>query len=53
MAELTPILIIDDDQELCDLLADWLATDGFALSACHDGPSGLQAARCSSAEDTH
>ena len=24
MAELTPILIIDDDQELCDLLADWL-----------------------------
>lgn len=45
MAELTPILIIDDDQELCDLLADWLATDGFALSACHDGPSGLQAAR--------
>lgn len=45
MAELTPILIIDDDQELCELLRDWLATEGFALNARHDGPSGLQAAR--------
>ncbi len=45
MAELTPILIIDDDQELCDLLRDWLATEGFTLSARHDGPSGLQAAQ--------
>lgn len=45
MAELTPILIIDDDQELCDLLRDWLATEGFALSARHNGPSGLQAAQ--------
>lgn len=45
MAELNPVLIIDDDQELCDLLGDWLATEGFALTACHDGPSGLQKAR--------
>ncbi|MEL0167560.1 MAG: response regulator transcription factor [Pseudomonadaceae bacterium] len=42
---MNPVLIIDDDQELCDLLGDWLATEGFALTACHDGPSGLQKAR--------
>lgn len=48
MAELTPVLIIDDDQELCDLLRDWLATEGFALSSYHDGPGGLQAARTDS-----
>lgn len=46
MAELTPhpVLIIDDDQELCELLKDWLAVEGFELSAAHDGPSGLEAA---------
>jgi two-component system, OmpR family, response regulator CpxR len=46
MAELMPhpVLIIDDDQELCELLGDWLAVEGFSLTAAHDGPSGLQAA---------
>ncbi|MEH6564924.1 MAG: response regulator transcription factor [Halopseudomonas sp.] len=46
MAELKPypVLIIDDDQELCELLGDWLAVEGFVLSAAHDGPSGLTAA---------
>ena len=48
MAELTPVLIIDDDQELCELLRDWLATEGFDLTAAHDGPSGLAAARANS-----
>ena len=43
MAELTPVLIIDDDQELCELLRDWLATERFELTAAHDGPSGLAA----------
>lgn len=38
------ILIIDDDQELCSLLTDWLATEGFALSCAHDGASGLELA---------
>lgn len=38
------ILIIDDDQELCALLADWLATEGFALTCAHDGASGLDIA---------
>ncbi len=39
-----PVLIIDDDQELCELLGDWLAVEGFSLTAAHDGPSGLQTA---------
>lgn len=38
------ILIIDDDQELCALLADWLDTEGFSLSCAHDGTSGLEQA---------
>ena len=38
------ILIIDDDQELCALLTDWLATEGFALTSTHDGAAGLQIA---------
>lgn len=47
MAELSehPLLIIDDDLELCELLTDWLAAEGFALQCAHDGPSGLEAAR--------
>ena len=39
------ILIIDDDQELCALLADWLRAEGFSLTSTHDGSSGLEAAR--------
>ncbi len=38
------ILIIDDDQELCALLVDWLAAEGFELSCAHDGASGLETA---------
>ena len=38
------ILIIDDDTELCELLADYLKPEGFAISAVHDGEKGLQKA---------
>ncbi len=38
------ILIIDDDQELCALLSDWLGTEGFNLTCAHDGASGLDLA---------
>lgn len=38
------ILIIDDDQELCALLVDWLAAEGFQLTCAHDGPGGLDSA---------
>jgi len=30
------LLLIDDDQELCELLASWLTQEGFQVSACHD-----------------
>ncbi len=47
MAELNehPLLLIDDDVELCELLTDWLGAEGFTLRCAHDGPSGLEAAR--------
>jgi DNA-binding response OmpR family regulator len=34
-------LIIDDDQELCTLLAEFLQLEGFAASAVHDGAAAL------------
>jgi two-component system response regulator CpxR len=34
------ILIIDDDMELCELLSDYLAAEGFSVEAVHDGESG-------------
>lgn len=30
------ILLVDDDQELCELLKDWLSQDGFHITAVHD-----------------
>lgn len=39
------ILMIDDDQELCELLGSWLAAEGFILTSVHDGAAGLEAAR--------
>lgn len=37
----SPILVIDDDVELCELLADYLGAEGFTVHVCHDGPAGL------------
>jgi two-component system sensor histidine kinase CpxA len=34
------VLIIDDDIELCELLAEYLGGEGFAVEAVHDGASG-------------
>lgn len=42
------ILIIDDDQELCELLGTFLELEGFNISAEHDGAQGLSAALGSS-----
>ena len=39
------VLLVDDDQELCALQQDYLSREGFAVTLCHDGRSGLQAAR--------
>jgi DNA-binding response OmpR family regulator len=38
------ILIIDDDFELCTLVSEYLATEGFRVEAVHDGETGLQRA---------
>jgi len=39
------VLIIDDDEELCELVSEYLAVEGFETSVVHDGASGLEAAR--------
>src|SRR5580704_5901459 len=39
-----PLLIVDDDKELCALLTERLAEDGFIVHAVHDGTEGLERA---------
>ena len=39
------ILMIDDDTELCELVAQYLALDGFQFTAAHDGQHGLTMAQ--------
>jgi two-component system response regulator CpxR len=38
------ILAIDDDVALCELLADYLVSEGFEVESTHDGETGLEAA---------
>ena len=40
----TPLLIVDDDTELCALLTERLQEEGFVLHAVHDGVEGLSQA---------
>ncbi|WP_122858464.1 response regulator transcription factor [Pseudomonas viridiflava] len=40
---MSELLLIDDDQELCELLSSWLSQEGFQVRACHDGNSARQA----------
>ena len=40
---MTDLLLIDDDEELCELLITWLAQEGFSARACHDGASARAA----------
>lgn len=39
------VLIIDDDEELCDLVSEYLTVEGFETTCVHDGQSGLERAR--------
>ena len=39
-----PVLLIDDDIELCSMLEDYLARHGFAVTAEHHGELGLHRA---------
>lgn len=36
---MSSILLVDDDQELCELLSHWLSQEGFVLHACFDTQS--------------
>lgn len=38
------LLLIDDDIELCELLSEYLATEGFEVVAVHDGLTGVESA---------
>jgi two-component system response regulator CpxR len=38
------ILIIDDDEELCELVSEYLTVEGFEMEEVHDGEAGLKKA---------
>ncbi|NNE66835.1 MAG: response regulator transcription factor [Pyrinomonadaceae bacterium] len=38
------ILIIDDDEDLCELVGEYLEVEGFSVEAVHDGAEGLEKA---------
>lgn len=38
-------MIIDDDEELCELVSEYLGVEGFETEVVNDGASGLEAAR--------
>lgn len=38
------ILLIDDDEDLCELVAEYLSVENFAVEAVHDGVGGLERA---------
>jgi two-component system response regulator CpxR len=38
------ILIIDDDEELCELVSEYLGVEGFAVESVNDGEAGLERA---------
>jgi len=44
MADMNRILIIDDDEELCELVAEYLTVEGFETEAVYDGENGLRRA---------
>ncbi len=39
-----PLLIVDDDVELCELLTEYLTAAGFTVESVHDGEAGLRRA---------
>ena len=42
---MTRILLADDDIELCDMLKEYLATEGFTVDTAYDGETALAKAR--------
>ena len=45
MEERPRILVIDDDRKLCRLIAEYLEPLGYAVSAAHSGPEGVELSR--------
>ena len=41
---MSKILIIDDDEELCELVSEYLSVEGFEAEAVNDGEEGLRKA---------
>jgi two-component system response regulator CpxR len=44
MSSMAAILLVDDDVELCELLADYLGAEGFEVEPAHAGDAGLERA---------
>ena len=38
------ILLVDDDIELCEMLVEYLGSEGFVIEVAHDGEIGVQKA---------
>src|SRR3981189_930923 len=43
-AKMESILVIDDDVELCTLVAEYLQAEGFVVECVHEGEAGLRRA---------
>jgi two-component system OmpR family response regulator len=41
---MTAVLLVDDDVELAEMLAEYLERDGFTVTTAHDGTQGIEAA---------
>ena len=41
MNSMEPILLIDDDVELCAMLSDYLGRHGYEVTSVHNGKTGL------------
>ena len=39
------VLLVDDDVELCAMLGEYLGREGYAITAVHDGESGIARSR--------
>jgi DNA-binding response OmpR family regulator len=39
------VLVVDDDRDLCDLIADFLAEEGYVVSRAYLGRSAIDSAR--------
>lgn len=39
---MTDLLLVDDDQELCDLMQEYLTAEGFSVDMAHDGQQALE-----------